>query len=227
MDITRAVMLNGPNAFISPNSGVRAPEAVFTGAGAQLRFTSSNPANISIQGFTFQTIIGMLSSSGVIEDSSMSGVVSNLTFARSALQLHRLPLRRSMGSAFFSHNPFAQSGRHLLGIARGQIEFGRDLLIRQVQLHQIETQHPHLQRLMMTFKDRLRQIIKLALTGLTFIPLTFSLLRVKPPFRDLRRPTPGPVRAFRPTQLAKHFVILGFIHQMLDVDQHGTTPNWS
>lgn len=82
VDITRAVTLNGPNAFISPNTGVRAPEAVLTGADARLRLTGSNVANITIQGLTFQTITGTLSSSGVIQVSSTSGVVSNLTFAR-------------------------------------------------------------------------------------------------------------------------------------------------
>lgn len=82
VDITRAVTLNGPNAFISPNTGVRAPEAVLTGADARLRLTGSNVANITIQGFTFQTITGTLGGTGVIQVSSTSGVVSNLTFAR-------------------------------------------------------------------------------------------------------------------------------------------------
>ncbi|MCS6910418.1 MAG: transposase [Anaerolineales bacterium] len=45
------------------------------------------------------------------------------------------------------------------------------------------------------------------------------------PVSCLRRPTPGTAHAFRPTQWANHFVTLGVIHQMLDVDQHGTTPN--
>jgi hypothetical protein len=82
VDITRAVTLNGPNALISPNAGVRAPEAVLTGADARLRLTGNTVANITIQGFTFQTVTGTLSSSGVIQVSSTSGVVSNLTFAR-------------------------------------------------------------------------------------------------------------------------------------------------
>lgn len=82
VDITRAVTLNGPNAFISPNFGARTPEAVLTGVGAQLRLTGRSVANVTIQGFTFQTISGTLSSSGVIEVSSTSGMVSNLTFAR-------------------------------------------------------------------------------------------------------------------------------------------------
>lgn len=82
VDITRAVTLNGPNALISPNSGTRAPEAILTGADARLRLTGSTVANITIQGLTFQTITGTLSSSGVIQVSSTSGVVRHLTLAR-------------------------------------------------------------------------------------------------------------------------------------------------
>jgi hypothetical protein len=81
VDITRPVTLNGPNGLISPNSGTRAPEANLTGADARLRLTGVI-SNVTIQGFTFQTITGTTSSSGVIQVSSASGVVSNLTFAR-------------------------------------------------------------------------------------------------------------------------------------------------
>lgn len=81
VDITRPVTLNGPNSFISPNSGARVAEATLTGQNAQLRLTGVI-SHVTIQGFTFQAITGTVSGSGAIQVSSTSGVVSNLTFAR-------------------------------------------------------------------------------------------------------------------------------------------------
>ncbi len=58
----------------------------------------------------------------------------------------------------------------------------------------------------MTFKDRLRQIIKLPLAGLALIPLAFCLVRMEPPLGDLGRAAGGTPHAFRPAQLANHFI---------------------
>mgnify|MGYP001619708207 CR=1 FL=1 len=78
---------------------------------------------------------------------------------------------------------------------------------------------------MMAFKDRLRQIIKLPLAHLTLIPLAVFLLGMKSPLRDVGRPTRWTPHTFRPTQLPDHFIALGIVHQILDMDQHGAPPN--
>ena len=79
----------------------------------------------------------------------------------------------------------------------------------------------------MTFKDRLRQIIKLLLARVTRIPLAVCLPGMKSPLRDLGRATRGTPHAVRPPQLPDHFIALGIIHQILDVDQHGAPANTS
>ena len=139
-------------------------------------------------------------------------------YARPPHRLHRLRLRHSVPLAFFRHDAFAQLRRHLLRVARRHIQLRRNPLIRQVQPHQIQTQYPYLQRLMMTFKDRLRQIVKLPLAGLTLIPLAFGRVRMEPPLRDLGHAASGTPHAFRPAQLADYFIALGIIHQILDMD---------
>ena len=72
----------------------------------------------------------------------------------------------------------------------------------------------------MAFKDGSRQIVKVPLTGLAFIPLAIFLLCMKPALDDLRRITGWTAHSFRPTQLANHFITLGIVYQILNMDQH-------
>lgn len=85
---------------------------------------------------------------------------------------------------YFWHNAFMQLCCHLLHNTLRQIQFYRNLPIGKIQTHQIQAQHPSLQRLMMTFKYRITQIIKLLSTSLTFIPLLMGLGCMKAAFVD-------------------------------------------
>jgi hypothetical protein len=60
-------------------------------------------------------------------------------------------------------------GRHGLYPILIHIQLRRDLLVGQIQAHEIQTQYPHAQWLMMPFKDRSCQVIKLPITGLAFL----------------------------------------------------------
>lgn len=73
---------------------------------------------------------------------------------------------------------------------------------------------------MMTLKDRLRQIVKLAATGPAFITLPMRLMRVLPPFNNLGRITGGTPDACGPPQLTDDFIALGFINQGLKINEH-------
>ena len=73
----------------------------------------------------------------------------------------------------------------------------------------------------MTFKDRLRQIVKLPLAGLTLIPLAFFLVRMESPLGDVGRSAAGTPNALWPAQLTYHFIASSIVHQILEMDQHG------
>src|SRR2546426_194060 len=66
---------------------------------------------------------------------------------------------------------------HIRGM---EIEFCGNLVVRQVQPHEIQAQYPHPKGLMMTGEDRVRQIVEASLTGLAQVALTFGLSIVPP-----------------------------------------------
>jgi hypothetical protein len=59
----------------------------------------------------------------------------------------------------FFYDPFTKLSRHLLPITAIERQFVGNLLIRQIQSHEIEAQDPHLQGLMMAGKDGVGEII--------------------------------------------------------------------
>src|SRR6266511_4060491 len=70
------------------------------------------------------------------------------------------------------HDALAQLRCHDLGIVRIQIEFLSDLLIREIQSHEVEAEDPGPQRLMMTGEDGTGQVVILCLAGLSPVPLS-------------------------------------------------------
>ncbi len=56
-----------------------------------------------------------------------------------------------------------------------EIEFLGNLVVREVEPHEIQAQYPHPQGLMMTGKDRVRQIVKASLAGLAQVALPLGL----------------------------------------------------
>jgi len=82
----------------------------------------------------------------------------------------------------------AQLCGHFVKIIFMEIEFLRDLLIRQVESHQIQTENPLAQGLVMTGKDGISQIIEIAMTGVAMITLTMALAIIASHQRQ-RRPS--------------------------------------
>jgi len=70
-------------------------------------------------------------------------------------------------------------------IVRVHIQLSRNLLRGEIQTHEIQTQDPGAQRLMMAFKDGAAQIVKLIPTRLALIALPMGLMRVKAALGDL------------------------------------------
>jgi hypothetical protein len=67
-----------------------------------------------------------------------------------------------------------------------EIEFLGNLLVREVEPHEIQAQYPHPQGLMMTGKDRVRQIVKTSLAGLAQVALPLGLGVITPLLSNLK-----------------------------------------
>jgi hypothetical protein len=73
--------------------------------------------------------------------------------------------------AFF-YDPLTQLRRHLVHVTTIHLQFVGNLVVGQIQAHEVQTQYPHLERLMMSGKNGVRQIIKTCVTVGTLIALT-------------------------------------------------------
>ena len=66
------------------------------------------------------------------------------------------------------------------------IECLGNVVVREVEPHEIQAQYPHPKGLMMTGKDRVRQIVKTSLTGLAQVALTLGLGVIAPLLSNLK-----------------------------------------
>src|SRR5713101_8396173 len=145
-------------------------------------------------------------------------------YGRPPDRLRRTPPRLTASRWAFFYDPFTQLGRHLLHITVIHSQFLCNLLIREIQSHEIQTQHPYFQRLMMSHKNSVRQVIKACVTGGTLIALTGQFRIIKAALDDLFGPTRGTLDAVWPTQLADSLITLTIINQIFDVHLHRWTP---
>src|SRR5262249_43795117 len=113
---------------------------------------------------------------------------------------------------------------HVLHITVIERQFMCNLFIRHIQSHEIETQHPDFQRLMMASKNSVGQIIKALVTVVTLIALPGGFRVIKATLDDLCRLTRGARNAVWPSQLADGLITLPLIDQLLDIDLHHWTP---
>ena len=72
-----------------------------------------------------------------------------------------------------------------------EIEFLGNLVVREVESHEIQAQDPHPQGLMMAGKDRVRQIVKASLAGLAQGALTLGLGVIAPLLGNIKTITMG------------------------------------
>src|SRR5215468_1393559 len=92
-----------------------------------------------------------------------------------------------MGSRWNYPSP----GEHdpLLHITAIERQFVGNLLIRYIQAHEIEAQHPDFQRLMMARKNGVGQIIKAGIAGVALIALACRFRVIKATLDNLGGPT--------------------------------------
>jgi hypothetical protein len=102
-----------------------------------------------------------------------------------------------------------------------QVEFLGNLRVREVESHEVQTQHPSPKWLMMASKDRVRQIVAASLTQLAQIALTLGLSVVSPLFGDLRALTAWTPHPVGPTQVPNGLKTFGVVDERLHV-YHGT-----
>src|SRR5262245_22303248 len=86
--------------------------------------------------------------------------------------LNHTPPRWITSRPAFFYDPATQRSRHLVRITLIERQLVCNLLVRQVEPHKIQTQDPHFQRLVMSGKNRVGQIIKTCVTVVTLIALT-------------------------------------------------------
>src|SRR5687768_15172836 len=93
-------------------------------------------------------------------------------YGQQSHRFHRTPPCMTASPWAFFYDPFTQLSCHLLHIAAIDAQFVGYLFIRQIQSHEVETQYPHFQWLMMSGKNGIGQIIKPCVTVHTLIALT-------------------------------------------------------
>jgi len=95
-------------------------------------------------------------------------------------------------------NALAEPHGHQMCLRDRQTQLCGDLLIRQIQPHEIGTQHPNPQRLMVTRENRVGQVVKTTITIAAAIPLTTQFSRVVSVFDDMLAFAVRTINALRP-----------------------------
>jgi hypothetical protein len=85
-------------------------------------------------------------------------------------------------------------------ISRLAIEFLGNVLVRQVEPHEIQASSPHPQGLMLTGKDRVRHIVEASLTGRPQVTLTLRRGSISALFGDCRAATSWTLDTVRPAE---------------------------
>ncbi len=112
----------------------------------------------------------------------------------------------------------------MVSITAMQCQFFCNLVVGQVQSHEVEAQDPHLQGLMMPGKDGVGSIIKAFVAVVTLIALTGGFRVIKAALDDLFGLAGWAFDAVCPAQFADGLITLNIIDQILDIDLQGGTP---
>src|SRR3954449_3928367 len=121
----------------------------------------------------------------------------------------------------FGHEATAQMFRHGLHVGWAQAQLQGDLPVREVQAHEVEAQHPHPQRPMVSGQRRAGEVVKAPGAGLTAIALPMRLGVVAPVADYPITAAPGTAHALGPAKLAHQREALGIVQQSREVDQVG------
>jgi len=118
----------------------------------------------------------------------------------------------------------AQVDRHLMDIILVQIEFLRDLLVREIEAEQIQANDPFAQRLVVMREDGQSQIIKVTTAGVAMITLALALALMHPAPLDVFGFAPDASDPFGPAHLAYTFVALCVVYQVIDLEHIQSMP---
>ncbi len=99
-----------------------------------------------------------------------------------------------------------------------EVEFLRDLLVRQVETHQIQTQYTPAQWLMVIGENRIGQIVEASSAGFTMIALPLVLALRQAALLDLVGFAPNTSDAFGLAELAHTFIVLRVVYQVVESD---------
>src|SRR4029450_2530949 len=160
---------------------------------------------------------------GVIATSKPSVAPPKRAMIADSLELLPSQMALSLDKTVF-YDPSPQLSRHLVHITAVQRQFVRNLLIRDIQSHEIETQHPDFQRLMMARKNGVGQIIKAGIAVVTLIALTCRFRVIKAALDDLGGLTRRTCNAVWPAQIADGLIALHMMDGTLDIDLHHWAP---
>src|SRR2546422_3459882 len=138
--------------------------------------------------------------------------------------LHHTPPRWRGSLLAFFYNATTQLSRHLICITLIDGQLVCNLLIRQVESHEIQAQYPHFQRLMMSSKDGVGQVIKAFVAVVALIALTGRFRVITATLDGVFGLTRGTHAAVGPAQFTNRLITLHLVDEILDVDLHGGTP---
>ena len=122
------------------------------------------------------------------------------------------------------HDAFAELAGHRLDVADTQIQLRGDLLIGQVQPHEIQTQDPGRQGLVMAREDGLGEIVEAAVAVLAAVALSVRLGFVGAVLGDVFGRASRASDPVGPAQLPHGFKALGVVDEVFNVD-HGRAPD--
>jgi len=145
-----------------------------------------------------------------------------------------LQLARQLHCRCFSDQAAALLLRHGLHVRPAKAQLLGDLLVGKVQAHEVEAQHPHTQRLMVSGQHhraaipwwemprsgiKAGEIVEAGRTCLAPIPLPGRLRVVVPVPNHRRAAAPGATHTLWPAVLAHEGEALGVVHEAGKVDQ--------
>src|SRR5688572_20524926 len=117
------------------------------------------------------------------------------------------------------HDAVAQHLGHGLDIALAQIQFVRDLTVRQVHSHEIRAQYPGRDWLMMSGQNGSRQVIEAIPACLAQVSLSVPLAIVMAVADHASATAVQADNAVRPAELTNDFIALCFVEQVRQLDQ--------
>ena len=111
---------------------------------------------------------------------------------------------------------------HLLGIVGVDRQLAGNLLVGQIEAHQVQAQHPDREWLMMAGEHGARQIIEATAAYLAQIPSPLWLRFIVPLSGDVRRVAVGAMHAVGPAHRADGLVALCIVDQQADLEHPPT-----